>query len=53
MTEVKSVRHLFVKTKASKAIVKCTTIRADVPAEDVTEACIVADEKGKYKGIIV
>lgn len=41
------------KTKASKAVVKCTTIRADVPAEDATETCIVTDEKGKYKGIIV
>lgn len=48
-----SESSISAKTKAAKAVIKCATVRADMPAENITETAIVADEKGKYKGMAI
>ena len=44
---------LSARMKAGVAVVKCKSVLSDIPAEDVSESCVVVDASGKYKGIIV
>ena len=44
---------LSARMKAEPAVVKCKPVLSDIPAEDVSESCVVVDASGKYKGIIV
>lgn len=44
---------LNARTKAKPAVTKCAAVSAYMPAEEITESCVVADGSGKYRGIII